>query len=798
MSDRYLTVYNLALEKEWVLKNPFDIIETKEINTVYTLDFSIPMDELDMSHLRPYFYVRYGDDGELYRITENSVTKSSESTVTYHCEHVIATLSDEVMFQGPYIKGGVGHYTTEVINFILNKQPLKNGVRNWKLGVCQPQRQFEYSWENENLLAALWSIPTCFATPYMWTFDTTSYPWTLNLVNINQDADPNFYMMAKKNILRSEESSTNLEICTRLYGLGEGEGVNQLTIKSVNNGLPYIQSSAEKIAEYGIVSRIFVDRRFQSPETLKARMETLLAELENPQMKRTFEIVDLYDMSPDDMYKAEVGNIVLLKDDNTKVYITKTRKNWSAIGDMQITIATKATDISSSIADLADRQRIEQVYSQGASQVYSFSFFGNATPDYPLNGYVYFPDDLKYLNEVKLKVNLDPFRSYSKSESAYFDGGNIYTETDGGTKNISTTGNDGGVTNVSTTGNDGGVNSVSTTGNDGGVSNVSTTGNDGGVSGLQTLEGGKVDTVSGEGGAQEGETSVASGGGGISLSGVNVTANLDIEKTDDADWERTPYTQNKDLDIKVTSNQGEHQHYIDGRVASVEPLPQYNYKHTHYFSENGSKTAYTEYGGGKHSHEAYVDNGEESGHYHDIPRWTLKHTHKLGGTVTGSIDVNNNEGGGQTGFSHSHNFKIKAHTHHFTSPNHKHTFGTPNHKHTFSTPNHKHTFSTPNHKHTFDTPNHKHQIPIGKHDHAIEAGIFTSGNPKNFQITVGDNVLTASGTNVEMNITNALLKDGKVPRGQWIKISVKPDDLAYISVFGNTFAFIQSYTGGNY
>ena len=125
MSDRYLTVYDLSLEKDWVLKNPFDIIETKEINTVYTLDFSIPMNEQDMEHLLPYHYVRYGDDGELYRITENTVTKSNESTVTYHCEHVIATLSDDVMFQGPYIKGGVGHYTSEVLNLILGKQTLK-------------------------------------------------------------------------------------------------------------------------------------------------------------------------------------------------------------------------------------------------------------------------------------------------------------------------------------------------------------------------------------------------------------------------------------------------------------------------------------------------------------------------------------------------------------------------------------------------------------------------------------------------------------------------------------------------
>ena len=133
MSKRYLTIYNLQREKDWVLKNAYDIIETREINTVWSLEFSIPMNDQDMEHCQPYWYVRYGDDGQLYRITEQSKTDALESTVTYHCEHVISTLCDDVMFQGPYIKGNTGTYTNQVINFILEKQT----VKNWKLGTLR-------------------------------------------------------------------------------------------------------------------------------------------------------------------------------------------------------------------------------------------------------------------------------------------------------------------------------------------------------------------------------------------------------------------------------------------------------------------------------------------------------------------------------------------------------------------------------------------------------------------------------------------------------------------------------------
>ena len=462
--------------------------------------------------------------------------------------------------------------------------------------------------------------------------------------------------------------------------------------------MPYIQSSPEKIAEYGIVSRIFVDRRYQYPETLKARMETLLHELETPAMKREFDIVDLYDLSPDDMYKAEVGRICLLKDDDTKVYITKTVKNWSVPGDMKITIATKATDISTSIADLADRQRIEQVYSQGASQVYAFNFSGNATDQFPLNGYVYFPDDLKYLNEVKLKIKLDPFRSYSKASS----------------------GENGGINQ--NTGENGAINQ--NTGENGGINQ-------------NTGEGGKINTETGEGGAQTGETSIASGGGGISLDASNITVDVDYT-SDSTDWARTPYTYPKWLSVKVKNN-GEHDHDVTVDSGSTCQTQTPNdgsgseYWHRHYFGSDG-------YGGvgygytntkGDHGHDAWVEPDEEDGVYFTVNTNSLRHKHK--GKGSGTIKVNNSEAG-QSGFSHKHNFKIKAHTH---------------------------KIEVQGHRHSISVGPHSHSIKVGPHSHDIQAGIFTSGSPTQADLFIdGKKAATITTTEAELDITEALKNDG--------------------------------------
>lgn len=820
MAD-YLNVYDLNRQKSAVLQNAFEITETQELNKIYTLDFKIPADDPKIQFLQPFHYVRYGDTGQLYRTIKSELEDSDTPILSVNCEHVIATLVDDLMF-GAFQYGGGTVKTADVIRWLLGKQK----TANWVLAECDFVHRYEYNWEQENILNALYSIPKEFTKAYKWTFNTSGYPWELSLKAIDATIHPEYYIRAKRNLLSSGTAQDFAGICTRIYPLGYGEGVNQLTIKeaTVKNikkvgnvnvsadvdessttkyGNTFIQSDTAIVAQYGIKEKVLVDRRFEDANSLFSYGKTMLEGLQTPSMSRSFDVVDLYPLTSQDIDSAEVGKICKMTGDDTIAYITKTERVLDEAGNLTIDLSTKATDVASAIADLADRVRIESVYAQGATQLYQHSKDANATTEKGMIMSLYFPSEMRQINKVLMRLKLKPFRSYSKSKSAYFDGWEVTTpNNEGGTKQFKTSGNDGGSKNFTTSGNDGGINNFETSGNDGGTNNFETTGNDGGSEGLETIEGGKVDTESGEGGAQEGETSVASGGGGISLGDVSVSVSVDIQETEDANWNRTPYTSNTDLNIKVTGNQGAHQHYIDGNscVASVEPLPQYNYKHTHYFSEGSGSLAYTEYGGGTHSHEAYVDNGEDNGHHHDIPRWTLKHTHPINASGSGSVTVNNSEGSGQTGFSHSHNFKIKAHTHNFSVPDHTHTFNLPNHQHTFNLPNHKHTFNLPNHTHTFDLPNHTHTIEIGQHNHDIVPGIFESGNPTGFTIKVsGTAKATINATSYDNDIVTWLLDSkNQVPRDSWIDVEIIPNDLAYCQCSVFVQGFVQSRGGGNF
>lgn len=430
-----INLYDLSRKKIAVLDNAFEIDETKEINSVYSLEFSMPSTDLKNDLCQKYYYVRY-DEGELYRIT--SVTKSSsngQQIIRYFCEHVIATLIDDVIF-GSETFGNLGFYTSDAINYILSKQT----TTRWTLGTCDFSRQFEYTLENENLLAGLFSLANRFDVPYMWSYDTNVFPWRVSLKAIDTTEKPLFYIRAGKNILEPSETEETAEICTKLYCLGYGDGINQLTIKSVNDGLPYLLAEQEYIDRYGLISRIFTDKRFTDAQSLKERGQAILNELKTPRMTREFDVVDLYELTKADYDKAEVGRITLLTDDNTKTYITKITKRLDEAGDLKIELSTKTADIASSIADLADRQRINEVYSQGATQIYAQSVQANATTEKGAILSFFIPAEMKIVNAVKAKITLNRFRSYSQATAG--GGESIVSSSDGGSSVVAS--NSGG------------------------------------------------------------------------------------------------------------------------------------------------------------------------------------------------------------------------------------------------------------------------------------------------------------------------------------------------------------------
>ena len=627
-----LNVYDRATRKKTaVLQNAYNISETQEINQIYSLTFTLPASDEKNAFCLPRHFVRYGDNGELYRIKTPKVNDSSVGTIVYECEHVITTLCDDIMF-GSYTYGGRGVPTSETISWILGKQK----TANWRLGRCDFARQFEYNWEQENLLNALYSIPKEFASAYMWTFDTLSYPWTINLVEIGKTAIPEYYLRAKSNILSSGSSADYANICTRIYPLGYGEGVNQLTIKeaTVNAqgdavetggsryGLAYIQSPQSYIDKYGIVEKVLVDRRFEQPNTLYGYAKSMLAVYQEPTMTRTFDVTDLHQITNKPLDDAQVGKICKLTQDNSIAYITKTQRRLDLAGDLHIDLSTKASDIASNVADLADRIRIESVYSQGATQLYQHSKDANAAPVFDSNGNrkngkgmvlnLYFPTEMKQINKVLLNLELKKFRSYSATTSA--GGGSTVTSAGGGSATVTSAG--GGSATVTSAG--------------GGGATV-------------TSAGGGSATVTSAGGGATSSTGTA----GASVSGSGTAGavwtykNFEYAYTGSvASNQNNIYTENADGAV------GEHNHQIKKINIPSLAMDKEQLSHTHNVSVDC----------GSHSHTFSLKN----------------HTHNVSiGNHTHSVTIG----------SHTHSVSISNHTHSVTIGNHTHsvTIGTHTH-----------------------------------------------------------------------------------------------------------------------
>lgn len=219
-------IFNRDMKRLAYLDNALAVGYGLETNSLWTATFTLPADDPKNAYCTPLNFVEIFDGDEridLFRIIGEDMERSNGATRYYDCEHVLATLLSDVLFQYHQC-GGSGVKTADVLNYILARQTRQN----WKLGDCDFKRYFEYNWENSTLLAALFAVPECFDGEYLWSWDTTVYPWTLSLTVPTETLKSE--IRYAKNMTNIKKTTDATSIANRVYALGYGEGVNQLTI----------------------------------------------------------------------------------------------------------------------------------------------------------------------------------------------------------------------------------------------------------------------------------------------------------------------------------------------------------------------------------------------------------------------------------------------------------------------------------------------------------------------------------------------------------------------------------------
>jgi phage minor structural protein len=453
-----------------ILENAYGIGYDKSFNALWTASFSLPLNDEKNAECQSLYFVEITDNDDyigLFRIIPSNTVKSeSTNEVKYQCEHVLSTLLDDVLF---LYHQNDNLTTRDNLQYVIDKQTTKR----WQLGTVGMTRFFSYKWENENLLSALFSVPKPFDVAYQWNWDTQTYPWTLNLVVPESEITCEIrYGKNQKSIEREVDPTV---IFNRIYALGYGEGDNQLTIKSVNGGIPYVED-AESIALYGVRAYIWVDKRFESADTLKANALALLTQWKVPKVTYKASAADISSITGEDVDKLKMGRIVRMVDDDLGIIEARIMKESKSDvtgnpGDISLEIANKVEDLSTTNADLERRQQINDLYSQGATNIDSHDYNDNADPDNPAEITFYLPDELVKINKLLLSFKTDKFRAY---ERAIEGGGAVVSTTSSGGGSTQTSSSGGDSTQTSSSG--GGVSTSTSSG--GGTSQTSSAGGD--------------------------------------------------------------------------------------------------------------------------------------------------------------------------------------------------------------------------------------------------------------------------------------------------------------------------------
>ncbi|MCA1059755.1 phage tail protein [Rossellomorea aquimaris] len=427
------------------LKNAFRIGYEKRLNELWFASFSLPLDDTNVAKCEPFNFVEITDDmtGEnigLFRIEPSrTIRNESAGVVEFELYHVFSTLLDDVLFGYHQTTNWT---TTQNIDYILSQQTTKH----WRRGNVAFTRYFSYKYENENgLLAPMYAIPQPFDKEYQWTYNTQYYPWTVGLEELSTKVTCE--VRYAKNMREIERQVETNGVVNRIYALGAGEGVNQLSIRDANNGVPYLED-AVSVAKYGRKSYVWVDRRFEDAQSLKDNAADLLNKWKQPKVVYKVKAADLSVLTGSSIDKFTEGALVRIVDPDfgvitQRIHVVKKPDITGAPGEIELEIGSMVEGVHTTLVDAEKKIRVNEAYTQGSTNILNYDYNDNADANHPATLDIWIPNDLVNINELNLTYKLEKFRAYSQ---ATLGGGSTTVTSSAGGGTVKSTSSGGGQT----------------------------------------------------------------------------------------------------------------------------------------------------------------------------------------------------------------------------------------------------------------------------------------------------------------------------------------------------------------
>ena len=238
-------------------------------------------------------YTPRGSAG-IFRVTNIENTMRQQRVLTLM--HAIDTLSDSVWVGQTDYDGTVSDFLTQ----LLAQQP----VRRWQLGTCSDRGAWKKSGINYDRLSDLLEEVRSNRFGYMFTYDFTTSPWTLNFIK-QPTAIASEFRLAR-NVENCRITFTDGEQCNRLYlSVNHRETDDELTvteteIKTYNN--------TDSQATYGIIAKT-ADIDLEDVPDADAWAEDFLAQRAEPMAQISVDGYALRQITGVTWDEAELGKL---------------------------------------------------------------------------------------------------------------------------------------------------------------------------------------------------------------------------------------------------------------------------------------------------------------------------------------------------------------------------------------------------------------------------------------------------------------------------------------------------------
>lgn len=271
------------------------------------------------------------------------------NTAKLQLEHVIGVLKDDLLFGEVSTKDLAGGASVSkvapatAINTILSHQS------TWQLGTCEYTTEQPYELNSVTLYNGIETICSAM-TDYYWTFDTSSLPFTLNV--LQRPTERTCEMREARNLSTMRKTVNKGQMFTRYYPVG----AKNINIKDVNGGVPYVEKNVDR---YGVVAKTDVDQTVKSKDILLANALAKLERHCEPEVNVTISGLELSQATGEPLDRLTIGEIcgVPLHEYGTVINERIISLQWrDAVADPQsvtVTLANRKEDAATIIAQMA-------------------------------------------------------------------------------------------------------------------------------------------------------------------------------------------------------------------------------------------------------------------------------------------------------------------------------------------------------------------------------------------------------------------------------------------------------------